>query len=124
MMAKPVQGEQNPEQSSFEKSCFMSPGGTIPDAPPEEDWENRRESLIIFKDVVDKALATPSNGTSTPIKDAFQVLMSSTPQSAGPPKPQRLNGIPLPRSRSKKREPNRTPENQSNVRPRVASPQA
>ena len=101
-------------QSSFETSKFKSPGGTIPIVPPEDD-----ESLNIFKDVIDKALTSPGSGT--PTRDAFKVLMSSTPHSGGPSKPQRSTGIPLPRSKSQKRDPNRTSEGESNVRLRFHS---
>ena len=108
------------DQSSFEKSKFKSPGGTIPKVPPEDDLENKRESFKIFKDVMDKVLTSP--GPGTPTRDAFQVLMCSTPQPGGHPKPQRTTTrIPLPRSRSQKREPNRTPEGESNSRPRLHS---
>ena len=96
-------------QSSFEKSKFRSPGGTIPIEPPEDD-----ESLHIFKDVIGKALTSPTQGT--PKRDAFKVLMSSTPLQ------RTTSGIPMPsRSRSMKREPNRTPEGESNSRPRLQS---
>ena len=76
-MVKLVDDLEKVDQSSFEKSKFMSPGGTIPDIPPDEDWENRRQSLLIFKEVVDRALTSPKS-QGTLIKDAFQVLMSST----------------------------------------------
>ena len=93
----------------------MSPGGTIPE-PPEEDWNNRRESLIIFKEVIDRALTSPKD-KGTPIKDAFEILMSSTPQPGGLNK--RTGVSRLPRSKSQKRDPNRTPEGEANVRPRL-----
>ena len=89
------------DQSSFEKLKFRSPGGTIPKVPPEEDLDNKRESFQIFKDVMNKVLTSP--GPGTPTREAFQVLMCSTPQPGGHPKPERTpTGIPLPRSRSQK----------------------
>ena len=109
------------DQSSFEQYKFMSPGGTIPDVPQEEDWDNRRESLIIFKEVIEKTLTSPKS-QGTPIKDAFHVLMSSTPQSGSLPKLQRNSGLPIPnRSKAQKRDLNRTPEEEANVRPRLQS---
>ena len=120
-MVKVADDLERMDQSSFEQSKFMSPGGTVPDAPEEEDWDNRRESLIIFKEVIEKALTSPKS-QGTPIKDAFNVLMSSTPQSGSLPKLQRNSGLPIPnRSKAQKRDLNRTPEEEANVRPRLQS---
>ena len=93
-------------QSSFEKSKFRSPGGTIPTEHPENN-----ESLKIFREVIDKVLTQ-----DTPKKNAFEMLMSSTPIQRP------TSGIPKPsRSKSVKREPNRTPEGESNSRRRLQS---
>ena len=46
----PLEDSNHADQSSFEQSCFKSQGGTLPDIPPVEDRENKRESLIIFKE--------------------------------------------------------------------------
>ena len=70
----------------------------------------------MFKELIDRALTSPQE-KGTPIKDAFKVLMSSTPQPGGL---QKRTGVSrLPRSKSQKRDPNRTPETEANVKPRL-----
>ena len=101
-----IESWANESQSSFEKSKFRSLGGTIPTEHPENN-----ESLKIFGEVMDKAL-----NQDTPKKNAFEMLMSSTPVQRP------TSGLPRPsRSKSVKRGPNRTPEDGSNSRRKVES---
>ena len=101
-----IESWANESQSSFEKSKFKSPGGTI----PTELTENN-DSLQIFGEVIDKAL-----NQDTPKKNAFEMLMSSTPVQRP------TSGLPRPsRSKSVKRGPNRTPEDESKSRRKVES---
>ena len=101
-----IESWANESQSSFEKSKFKSPGGTIPTEHPENN-----DSLQIFEQVIDKAL-----NQDTPKKNAFEMLMSSTPVQRP------TSGLPRPsRSKSVKRGPNRTPEDESNSRRKVES---